>query len=108
MLIADGLFAFLSEPVIVGVFRRMTDALPAPASWRSTTTATSAGSAVLAVKLAPQKMFASVGSQWGYPGFEDARVPETWNPRITLVEEASLTHAPEIDLFPNWIRVATS
>jgi hypothetical protein len=26
---------------------------------------------------------------------------------MTLVEEASLAHAPEVDLFPGWLRVAT-
>ena len=89
MLIADGLFAFLSEPVIVGIFRRITDHFGSGElafndyggiGWFSR----------LAVKLYPQKMFKDVGSQWGYPGFKDAHHPETWNPRMTLVEEASL------------------
>jgi len=106
MVIADGLFAFLPEPVIMGVFRRLTT------HFRSGELAFNDYGRIgwfsrLAVKLAPQKMFASVGAQWGYPGFEDARVPETWNPQLTLVEEASLAHAPEIDLFPNWLRLAT-
>ena len=106
MLIADGLFAFLSEEVIVGIFRRITDHFRAGElafndygriGWVSK----------LAIKFAPQKMFKDVGSQWGYPGFKDAHHPETWNPRMTLLEEASLAHAPEVDLFPGWIRVAT-
>jgi O-methyltransferase involved in polyketide biosynthesis len=106
MLVADGLFAFLTEPVIVAIFRRITDHF---------------GSGELAfndygrigpvsraaVKLYPQKMFKDVGSQWGYPGFKDAHHPETWNPRLRLVEEASLAHEPEVDRFPGWIRVAT-
>jgi O-methyltransferase involved in polyketide biosynthesis len=106
MVIADGLFAFLPEAVIVGVFRRITEHFGAGelafndygrVGWASR----------VAVKLAPQRMFAQVGSQWGYAGFKDARVPESWNPRLTLVEEASLAHAPEVDLFPGWIRLAT-
>jgi O-methyltransferase involved in polyketide biosynthesis len=106
MVIADGLFAFLSEPVIVGVFSRITDHFKSGElafndygriGWFSR----------LAVKLAPQRMFTHVGAQWGYPGFKDARVPETWNPRLTLVEETSLAHAPEVELFPGWIRLAT-
>jgi hypothetical protein len=52
-------------------------------------------------------MFSDVGSQWGYAGFKDPHHPERWNPRLKLVEEASLAHAPEVDLFPGWIRVAT-
>jgi O-methyltransferase involved in polyketide biosynthesis len=106
MVIADGLFAFLSEPVIVGVFRRITEHFVSGElafndygriGWFSR----------LAVKLAPQQMFSTVGAQWGYPGFKDARVPRTWNPQLTLVEESSLAHAPEVDLFPGWIRLAT-
>lgn len=106
MLIADGLFAFLPEPVIVGIFRRITDHFGSGElafndygriGWFSR----------VAVKLAPQKMFKDVGSQWGYPGFKDAHHPETWNPRMTLVEEASLAHEPEVELFPRWIRIPT-
>jgi O-methyltransferase involved in polyketide biosynthesis len=106
ILVADGLFAFLSEPVIVGIFRRITDHFGSGElafndyggiGWFSR----------LAIKLYPQKMFKDIGSQWGYPGFKDAHHPETWNPRMRLVEEASLTHAPEVDLFPTWLRIAT-
>lgn len=106
MVIADGLLAFLSEDVIVGVFRRIT------AHFRSGELAFNDYGRIgwlsrVAVKLAPQRMFSDVGAQWGYAGFKDARVPETWNPRLTLTEEASLAHAPEVDLFPGWIRLAT-
>jgi O-methyltransferase involved in polyketide biosynthesis len=106
MVIADGLLAFLSEPVIVGAFRRVTE------HFRSGELAFNDYGRIgwfsrVAVKLAPQRMFSSVGSQWGYAGFKDARVPEAWNPRLVLVEEASLAHAPEVDLFPSWIRLAT-
>jgi O-methyltransferase involved in polyketide biosynthesis len=106
MLIADGLFAFLTEPVIVSIFCRITEHFDSGElafndygriGWFSR----------LAVKLYPQKMFKDVGSQWGYLGFKDAHHPETWNPKLHLVEEASLAHAPEVDLFPGWIRVPT-
>jgi O-methyltransferase involved in polyketide biosynthesis len=106
MLIADGLFAFLSETAIVGIMRRISDHFASGElafndygriGWLSR----------VAIKIAPQKMFKDIGSQWGYAGFKDARQPEQWNPRLTLIEEASLAHAPEIDLFPGWIRVAT-
>jgi O-methyltransferase involved in polyketide biosynthesis len=106
MLIADGLFAFLTEPLIAGIFRRITERFGSGElafndygriGWFSR----------LAIKLYPQKMFKDVGSQFGYPGFKDARHPQGWNPRMRLVEEASLVDAPEVDLFPGWIRVAT-
>jgi O-methyltransferase involved in polyketide biosynthesis len=107
MLVADGLFAFLSEPVIVAIFRRITEHFGTGElafndygriGWISK----------LAIKLYSQKMFKDVGSQWGYAGFKDAHHPQTWNPRLILVEEASLAHEPEVDLFPGWIRAATN
>jgi O-methyltransferase involved in polyketide biosynthesis len=106
MLIADGLFAFLSESVIADIFRRITE------HFRTGELAFNDYGRIglisrLAIKVAPQKMFKDVGSQWGYAGFKDAHHPETWNPRMTLVEEASLAHQPEVELFPGWIRAAT-
>ena len=89
MVIADGLFAFWSEPVIIGVFRRLTDHFAAgelaferlrTIGWFSR----------LAVKLAPQQDVRQCRRQWGYAGFKDAHQPETWNPQMKLVEEASL------------------
>lgn len=106
ILIADGLFAFLSEEQIAAIFRRITDHFGSGElafndygriGWVSQ----------LAVRLAPQKMFKDVGSQWGYAGFKDAHYPQTWNPRMRLVEEASLAHEPEVELFPTWIRIPT-
>ena len=106
MLVADGLFAFLTEAQIIAIFLTITDHFGTGElafndygriGWASR----------LAVKLYPQKMFKDVGSQFRYPGFKDAHHPQSWNPRMRLVEEASLTDAPEVDLFPGWIRVAT-
>jgi O-methyltransferase involved in polyketide biosynthesis len=106
MLIADGLFAFLAEPVIVGIFRGITDHFGSGELAFNDYGGIGAVSR-LAVKLYPKKMFKVVGSQWGYLGFKDAHHPETWNPKMRLVEESSLTHAPEVDLFPGWLRIAT-
>ena len=106
ILVADGLFAFLTERVIVGIFRHITD------HFRSGELAFNDYGRIgwvsrQAVKLFPQKMFKDVGSQFEYPGFKDPHHPQTWNPRMRLVEEASLVDAPEVDLFPGWIRIAT-
>lgn len=105
-LFADGLFAFLPEPVIVGIFRLITEHFDSGElafndygriGWFSR----------LAVKLYPQKTLKEIGNLYGYPGFKDAHHPQSWNPRLKLVEEASLADEPEVDLFPGWIRVAT-
>ena len=106
MLIADGLFAFLPEPVIVAIFRRITDHF-STGEFAFNDYGRIGWVSKLAIKLYPQKMFKDVGSQWGYAGFKDAHHPETWNPRMRLVAEASLAYEPEVDLFPGWIRVAT-
>ncbi|MCW2731876.1 MAG: GlcNAc transferase [Mycobacterium sp.] len=106
ILIADGLLAFLSEAVIIDLFRRLTEYFGSGElafndyggiGWLSR----------VAIRLAPQQMFRDVGTQWDYPGFKDAHHPETWAPRLSLVEETSLTKAPEVDLFPGPLRVAT-
>ncbi len=105
-LFADGLLAFLAEPVVVALFRSITEHFGTGElgfndygriGWFSR----------LAVKLAPEKMFNDVAAQWGYPGFKDAHHPETWNPDLRLVEETSLAGEPEVDRFPGWIRVST-
>jgi O-methyltransferase involved in polyketide biosynthesis len=102
MLVADGLLAFLSEPVVINLFRVI------PEHFRSGELALNdygrvSRSSLLAMKV----VFSAVGNQWAYRGFKDAHVPETWSPRLTLVEEASLSHAPEVDLYPAGARVST-
>jgi O-methyltransferase involved in polyketide biosynthesis len=106
MVIADGLFAFLSESLIAKIFRRVTDHFDSGElafndygrmGWPSR----------VGMKILPQKMYKDIGNQMGYPGFKDAHHPQKWNPRLTLVEEASLVYAPEVDLFPAWIRAMT-
>ncbi|OBB05936.1 GlcNAc transferase [Mycolicibacterium fortuitum] len=106
ILVADGLFAFLSEPVIIGVFRKITEHFDSGEvafndygriGWISRA----------ALKFFPAKMFKDVGRQWGYPGFKDAHHPETWTPQLRLIEESSLTHQPEVDRFPAALRIAT-
>src|SRR5271163_288369 len=102
MLVADGLLAFLSESVIINLFRHI------PEHFRSGELALNdygrvSRSSLLAMKV----VFSAVGNQWVYRGFNDAHVPETWSPRLALVEETSLFHAPEVDLYPAAARVST-
>lgn len=106
ILVADGLFAFLAEPVIAGAFRSITEHFPT-GELAFNDYGRFGALSLAAFKYLPQKMFKDVGSQLGYVGFKDARHPLTWNPRLQLVEEASLAHQPEVDLFPAALRVAT-
>jgi O-methyltransferase involved in polyketide biosynthesis len=102
MLIADGLLAFLPEPVIINLFRVI------PEHFRSGELALNDYGRVGRLSLLTMKVvFSAVGTQWAYRGFKDAHVPETWSPRLTLVEETSLAHAPEVDLYPAGVRVST-
>ena len=102
MLIADGLLAFLPESVIVGLFRRI------PEHFGSGEVAMNDYGRVSRLNIAAMKIgFSAVGNQWAYQGFSDAHVPESWSPRLRLVEETSLSHAPEIDLYPAAARVST-
>jgi O-methyltransferase involved in polyketide biosynthesis len=105
MLVADGLTGFLSEPVIVSLFQTVTDHFRTGelafndygrVRWAGRT----------AMKLAPQRTFKVCSPNWNNPGFADARHPEKWNPRLTLVEEVSLADAPEVELFPLHLRLA--
>jgi O-methyltransferase involved in polyketide biosynthesis len=102
VLIADGLLAFLPEPVIVGLFRRI------PEYFSSGEVAINDYGRVSRLNIAAMKIgFSVVGNQWAYQGFSDAHVPESWSPQLRLVEETSLSHAPEIDLYPAVARVST-
>ncbi len=105
MLIADGLLPFIAEPIVINLFRHITE------HFRCGELAFNDYGRVglfsrLSMKLAPQGMFSAIGSQWKFLGFKDPHVPETWNPRLTLAEEASLAHAPEVDLFPRRLRAS--
>ncbi len=102
MLIADGLLAFLPEAVIVKLFRRI------PEYFGSGEIAMNDYGRVGRLNIAAMKIvFSAVGTQWAYRGFSDPHVPESWSPRLRLVEETSLSHAPEIDLYPVAARVST-
>ena len=100
MLVADGLTAFLSEPAIVDLFLTVTD------HFRTGELAFNDYGSIgwvsrAALKLVPQ----GTSKAFSNAGFADARQPEKWNPRVTLVEETSLTDAPEVELFPSHLRL---
>ncbi|WP_428340065.1 class I SAM-dependent methyltransferase [Mycobacterium sp.] len=102
MLIADGLLAFVSEQVIVNLFRHI------PEHFRSGEVAINDYGRVSPLNIAAMKIvFSAVGTQWDYRGFDDAHVPESWSPKLRLIEETSLSQVPEVDLYPTAARVST-
>ncbi|WIM88755.1 class I SAM-dependent methyltransferase [Candidatus Mycobacterium wuenschmannii] len=101
-LIADGLLAFVPESLLVNLFRHI------PEHFGSGEVAINDYGRVSPVNIAAMKIgFSAVGTQWIYRGFNDPHTPETWSPRLRLVEETSLSHVPEIDLYPTAARVST-
>ena len=43
-------------------------------------------------------------SQWNFPGFKDPRHPQSWNPKLRLLEARSVFLEPEAELFPPMLR----
>jgi O-methyltransferase involved in polyketide biosynthesis len=101
-LFADGLLAFVPESLLVNLFRHIPD------HFRTGELAINDYGRVSPLNIAAMKVvFSAVGTQWIYRGFSDAHVPESWSPRLRLVEETSLTRVPEVDLYPAAARVST-
>ncbi|UXA15934.1 class I SAM-dependent methyltransferase [Mycobacterium sp. SMC-4] len=105
MVVADGLFAFLTEPVIVALLRRTT------AHFASGMVAfNDYGRVGRLNRIAGQLAMRGSNSphrQWDFAGFKDARHPQQWNPDLRLVEEASAMFEPEAALFPRGLRTAS-
>ena len=100
-LIADGLLAFVPESLLVNLFRHI------PEHFRSGDLAINDYGRVSALNIAAMKLvFGAVGNQWIFRGFNDAHVPERWSPRLRLIEETSLSQAPEVDRYPTAARVS--
>jgi O-methyltransferase involved in polyketide biosynthesis len=101
-LIADGLLAFVPESLLINLFRHI------PEHFRTGEVAINDYGRVSSVNIAAMKIvFGAVGNQWVYRGFSDAHVPESWSPRLRLIEETSLSRVPEVDLYPTAARVST-
>ena len=106
MVIADGLFAFLTEAMVVTALRSVTDHFDSGVIAFNDYGPVSPVNQFLG-KLATSRKSNSPHTQWNFPGFKDARVPETWNRQLTLIEEASVMNQPESALFPPMLRLAS-
>ncbi|MCV7384562.1 class I SAM-dependent methyltransferase [Mycolicibacter longobardus] len=106
MVIADGLFAFLSEPQVIALIGHVIDYFGTGELAFNDYGRVGAMSS-LAMKLAPRGMFSVLRHVWANPGFTDPHTPERWDPRLRLVEQACLAHAAEVDSFPGAARAMT-
>lgn len=106
MVIADGLFAFLTEQQVIALLAHTIDHFGTGELAFNDYGRVGALSS-LSMKLAPRGMFSLLRHVWANPGFTDPRIPERWEPRLRLVEQACLAHAAEVDSFPGPARAIT-
>ncbi|MGD9619455.1 MAG: class I SAM-dependent methyltransferase [Mycolicibacterium sp.] len=106
MVFADGLVAFLDEPEIIAILRAVTGHFGSGVIAFNDYGPVSKANQLMG-RLATSRTTNSPHSQWRFPGFRDARHPETWNVGLTLLEESSVMHQPEARFFPRGLRFAS-
>lgn len=108
MIFADGLFAFLSEPAVVAVVgaicEHFSSGMLSFYDYGKVSRISRKAGTVLPNS---KRMTRLLHSVWRYDGFADAHHPETWNPRLVLVEEACALQQPDVAAFsPTWRLIA--
>jgi len=99
VIVADGLMGFLTQDEMVSLLNRLISHLPSGEIIFNSYTPF----AIWAVHHSPGTK--SVADLIKFPGFEDPREPERWNPRLKLVKEILLSRQPEIAQFPRALRL---
>jgi O-methyltransferase involved in polyketide biosynthesis len=97
---ADGLMGFLTEDEMVTLWNRLIDHFPSGELVFNGYTRF----AVWVARHAPGSK--SVAEMIKFPGMDDPREPESWNPQLRLVREIVLSREPEVDEFPQGWRQA--
>ena len=94
VIVADGLMGFLSEEEMVSLWMRLIGHFPSGEFVFNAYTR-------FAVWVARHaRGTKSVGDLIKFPGMDDPRTPETWNPKLHLVREIVLSLEPEVAEFP--------
>lgn len=106
MVFADGLVAFLDEPSVRAILRRITSHFASGMIAFNDYGPVGRANRLMG-RLATSRKTNSPHSQWNFPGFSDAHHPETWNPALDLFEEASVMQRPEAEMFPPGLRLAS-
>ncbi|MEV5967826.1 class I SAM-dependent methyltransferase [Kribbella sp. NPDC051952] len=100
VVVADGLLAFFTLAEWSAILNRIIDHFPSgEIAFNGYSTF-----AVKAAKIFPGAK--AVRSIMRSEGFDDPRVPESWNPKLKLVKEVLLTREPEVEQFPTGLRWA--
>ena len=102
VIVADGLLGFLTQDEMASLLNRLISHLPGacPVEKLSSTVTPGLPSGPPSTLTAPQ----SVADLIKFPGFDDPREFERWNPKLTLVKEILLSREPEVAQFPRSLR----
>ena len=99
VIVADGLMGFLTQDELVSLWNRLISHFPSGEIVFNSYTRF----AIWLARHAPGTR--SVAGLVRFPGMDDPREPESWNPRLHLVREILLSREPEIAEFPpGWRR----
>jgi O-methyltransferase involved in polyketide biosynthesis len=96
---ADGLMGFLSQDELVSLLNRLVSHFPSGEMVFNSYTKF----AIWAAK--HSRGTQSVADLVKFPGFDDPREPEGWNPKLKLVKEILLSREPEVAEFPPALRL---
>jgi O-methyltransferase involved in polyketide biosynthesis len=94
IIVADGMMAFLSQDELVSLWNRLISHFPSgEIAFNSYTR--------FAIWIAQHaRGTKTVADQVKFPGMDDPRAPEAWNPKLRLVREILLSREPEVSEFP--------
>jgi O-methyltransferase involved in polyketide biosynthesis len=99
VIVADGLMAFLSKEDFMSLLNRLIDHFPSGEMAFNSYTSF----AVWASKHVPGT--SSVSGLLKFPGVDDPRQLEDWNPKLKLIREILLAREPEIAEYPTAVRL---
>lgn len=98
LIVADGLMGFLTQDELVSLWDRLIGHFPSGELVFNSYTR-------FAIWVARHaRGTKSVAELVKFPGMDDPRAPESWNPKLQLVREILLSREPEVDQFPPFWR----
>jgi O-methyltransferase involved in polyketide biosynthesis len=98
IIVADGMMAFLSQDELMSLWNRLISHFPSGEIVFNSYTR-------FAIWIAQHaRGTKTVADQVKFPGMDDPRAPEGWNPKLQLVREILLSREPEVAEFPPALR----